>query len=103
MSTSNNDNQNPGPPKVQNLAANSMSFSHHDKLLLQTGYCSDAQVTQGTRVWNIHESIVCTRSGFMLNAFIREFKAGEKKVAKFPHVTEKQMELALEFIYTGCK
>ncbi|KAI7773308.1 hypothetical protein LA080_011331 [Diaporthe eres] len=101
MSTSNNDNQDPDPPGVQNRVANSVSFSHCDKVVLQTGYYSDAQVTQGTRVWDVHTSIVCMRSGVMCDALEQKSTAGEKMVAEFPRVTEKQMELALEFIYTG--
>lgn len=40
-------------------------FRNNDVELLNTGKFSDARVIVGFRVWNVHRSIVCLRSGFL--------------------------------------
>lgn len=94
MSISNNSNSAAILPNMQNHAEDSMFYRFRDIELLRTGSHSDARVTAGTREWKVHKSIVCTRSGLMFD---------DEEVHDIRSHTEKQVELVLEFIYSGCK
>lgn len=103
MSTISSDNQGVSTLKTQEIAKDGVHFRFRDIWLLKTGYCSDAQVIAGTRNFNVHKSIVGSRSSFMAQALSREPKKGEGQVIRIRHHTLKQVELLLEFIYSGSK
>lgn len=89
---------------MQDLIEDRSRFRANDIELLKTGQFSDAQMIVGGRVWNVHKSIVCMRSGFLNKALSGSSKAGEiKSVNILQTYTEKQVEWLLEFIYSGSK
>lgn len=83
---------------MQNLIGGSSPFRADDKFLLKTRMFSDCQLKLGDRVWDVHKSIVCVRSDFLDNRF--EAKADVFEVSL---CTEKQVELFLEYVYSGGK
>jgi hypothetical protein len=77
-------------------------FRSNDLELLAKGLYSDAQVIAGDRVWKVHRSIVCLRSGYMRDVLFGQFEEDTSipKILPFD-TTEKQADLLLEFIYSG--
>lgn len=77
-------------------------FRSNDLKLLETGQYSDAQITVGDRIWKVHKSIICQRSGYLAEVSFRTAKDGEPIPEELPFgTTEKLAELLLEFIYSG--
>lgn len=101
MSGNSSDNQPATPAKLPDLIEDGCVFRANDMELLKTGRFSDAQVAVGDRVWNVHKSIVCLRSGFFDEALSGAPNAGEVPVFNILDYTEKEVELLLEFIYSG--
>lgn len=85
---------------MQDLIEDRSHFRTSDKLLLKTGLFSDCQLKAGNRVWNVHKSIVCLRSCFIEDRFETETEAD---VVDVGFGTEKQVELFLEYLYSGSK
>lgn len=83
---------------MQDLTGDRSPFRAHDKYLLQTGVFSDCQLKAGNRFWNVHKSIVFLRSTYIENGFDEEVK-----VIDVGFCTEKQVELFLEYVYSGGK
>lgn len=88
---------------MQNPIDDRCRFHADDMKLLETGRFSDARILVGDRCWNVHKSIVCMRSGFLSKAFCGQSKAGEGEVFRIRNYAENQVELLLEFIYSGSK
>lgn len=103
MSVNNSDDQEAGPTKRQKLGDEQLCFRSNDMELLRTGRFSDAQVTAGNRVWKVHKSIVCQRSGFMRQVLAGPFEQGQAAIVRIDVCTEGQLDLVLEFIYSGSK
>ncbi|KAK2609392.1 hypothetical protein N8I77_002889 [Diaporthe amygdali] len=100
MSVNNGDDQEATPAKRQKLGDGRFGFRSNDMELLRTGSFSDAQVIAGNRVWKVHKSIVCLRSGFMHQVLAGPFKQGQAAIVRIDVCTEKQLDLVLEFIYS---
>lgn len=87
---------------MQDLVDDGGRHRAKDMELLKTGQYSDAQLIAGTRVWSVHKAIVC-RSGFFDKEFSSFFNAGHLSAIKIRHQTENEVELLVEFIYSGSK
>lgn len=98
MPTSNSDDQPVSSLKMQDLIEDRDRFRHDDIELLKTGQFSDAQIIVGHRVWNVHKSIVCPRS-----VYFRVSLQGSTQSVKIWNHAGEQVELLLEFIYSGSK
>lgn len=102
MSIIRRDDQGATPAKMQELPTRHFSYRSEDMELLKTGKFSDALVTVGTKVFNVHRSIVCPRSGFLNGVLSATSKRGKVNAEIFYHSVE-HFELLLEFIYSGSK
>lgn len=78
-------------------------FRSNDMELLNTGKFSDARLIVGFRVWNVHKSIVCLRSGFLSERLSGQPNTAGVNAVYIRNYTERQVELLLEFIYSGRK
>lgn len=102
MSIIRSDLQGATPAKMQELPTRHFSYRSEDMELLKTGKFSDARVTVGTKVFNLHRSIVCPRSGY-LNAILSATRKRGKVNAEIQYDSVELFELLLEFIYSGSK
>lgn len=100
LSTSIDNNQGVSPLKMQDLVENSSRIA--DLGILKTGQFSDARLKMGDTVWKVHKSIVCPRSGFMMDAFCPSSEPEVDDVS-VDGLTKEQMDLLLEFIYSSSK
>lgn len=75
-------------------------FRSQDLELLKTGQFSDARLTLDGKIWNVHKSIVCLRSAYMKSAFTPGPTARRDELVITGH-SRKQVDLLLEFIYSG--
>lgn len=78
-------------------------FRRNDIELLNTGRFSDARVIVAFRIWNVHKSIVCLRSGFLAERLSGQPNAAGVTAVYISNHTERQVEMLLEFIYSGRK
>lgn len=78
-------------------------FRRNDIELLNTGRFSDARVIVAFRIWNVHKSIVCLRSGFLAERLSGQPNAAVVTAVYISNHTERQVEMLLEFIYSGRK
>ncbi|CAI9629747.1 unnamed protein product [Alternaria burnsii] len=72
------------------------------KSLLESGDYSDFVITCGTDTYNVHKSVVCTRSGFFKGA--ERFTAGQEAATAKADLSEDEPEivkLLLQYLYEG--
>lgn len=95
-----NNNQGVSPFEMQDLVKS--RFRRNDLEILKTGQFSDARLKLDGTVWNVHKSIVCPRSGFTKGLF-SAFSEAEIDELVIEGLTKEQVNLLLEFIYSGSK
>lgn len=92
-----------GDNNTQDQIEDRSRFRRSDIELLNTGKFSDARVIVGFRVWNVHRSIVCLRSGFFAERLSGQPGAAGVNAVYIRDQTERQVGMLLEFIYSGRK
>ncbi|KAG8158184.1 hypothetical protein KVR01_011945 [Diaporthe batatas] len=83
-----------------NITALPASFAKADEKLLSSGVHSDAKVIANGKVYQVHKSILCTRSKWFRAALEGGFCEGNDSIVNISD-PEDNIDRLLEFIYTG--
>ncbi|KAK1486187.1 hypothetical protein CABS01_13404 [Colletotrichum abscissum] len=78
-----------------------MTFSSDDYELLKTGMLSDCQIKCEGKTWNLHKSILCARSKYFMRCLTGDWPEAKTGIFEITCFTEKQMDLLINYIYTG--
>ncbi|KAK3320257.1 BTB/POZ protein [Cercophora scortea] len=76
-------------------------FLSADAELLESGLFSDVTVTCGSKTWNLHKNILCTRSSWFKKALTGNFEESKTGRVDIKNFEPEAVEWLIRYIYTG--
>ncbi|KAF5501504.1 Kelch-like protein 40a [Colletotrichum siamense] len=76
-------------------------FGDQDQYLLMSGILSDCMVICGDKSWNLHKTILCTRSSYFKSVLLNNWPEAKISKVEITEYTPNEIDQLIRFIYLG--